>query len=148
VDDQGAPVKGVDLGVVGIAAQGRKLGDQVDALEQVLVDIGLIRGIVVVVEGQDCGLQLVHEVPGRLEQKLIAEKALGQLIPHGETSLEILKLLLVRQITEQQKETGLLKTEVFLPVPDQILDGIAAEEQIALAGDDISLLIIGIAHDI
>ena len=148
VDDQRAPVKGMHLCVICVTSQGGEFRDQIDPFEEILVYISLVGRRIVVVEGQNRRLQLVHEVARRLEQKLVAEKALGQLIPHGETSLEILKLFLVRQITEQQKETGFLKTEIFLPVLDQILDGIAAEEQIALAGDDISLFIIGIAHDI
>ena len=43
VDDQRIAVEGMYLGVVGVAAQGRELGDQVDSLEQVLIDIRLVR---------------------------------------------------------------------------------------------------------
>ena len=148
MDDQGAPVKGMDLGIVGIAAQGRELCDQVDPLEEILIDVCLIRIIIIVVERENSGLELVHQVAGGLEQQLIRKEALGQIIAERETGLEILEFLSVRQITEKKQETGLLKPEIFLAVLDQVADRISAEEQIAFTGNDMVILIHGITDDI
>jgi hypothetical protein len=136
------------LGVVGIAAQGGEFRDQIDSFEKILIHIRLIRRIIVVIERENCGLQLVHEIPGWFEQKLISQKTLGQFVAHGQTGLEVFKLLLVRQITEQQKKTGLLKTEISMPVSDQIPDGIAAVEEITIAGNYIAFFVLGIADDV
>ena len=148
VDDQRAAVKGMYLGVVGITSQRRELRDQVDSLEQILVDICLIRRFIIVVERKNCGLKLIHQVPGRLEQELIGEETFRQLIAQGQRSLEILKILPVGQISEQEQETSLLKAVVLLTVFDQVLDGITAVEQIALTGDYFAVLIRLITDDI
>ena len=148
MDDQGAPVEGMDLCIVGIAAQGRELCDQIDPLEEILIDVCLIRIIIIVVERENSGLELVHQVAGGLEQQLIRKEALGQIIAEREAGLEIIEFLSVRQITEKKQETGLLKPEIFLAVLDQVADRISAEEQIAFTGNDMVILIHGITDDI
>ena len=138
----------MDLCIISIAAQGRELRDQVDSLEEILIDVCLIRIIIIVVERENSGLELVHQVAGGLEQQLIRKEALGQIIAERETGLEILEFLSVRQITEKKQETGLLKPEIFLAVLDQVADRISAEEQIAFTGNDIAFFIICITNDI
>ena len=134
MDDQGMAVEAMDLGLIGVAGDGRELGQQVESLEQGLVDICRVRVLVVIVQGQGGSHQAVHQVLGGIPQQFIDQELIGQVISVGQSFFKIYKGIFIGQKTEQEEETGLLVTEIAFAVADQILDGIAPVEQFAFRG--------------
>ena len=60
MDDQALAVVIMDFGHISIDRDGRQLAHDVQALSEGLVDVGVIRVGVVVIEGQQGVLQFIH----------------------------------------------------------------------------------------
>ena len=70
----------MDLGHIGIDGDGRQLAHDIQALAQGLIDIGIVRVRVVIIERQQGVLQFIHQVLARQTQEVHFQKIIGQII--------------------------------------------------------------------
>ena len=94
------------LGHVGVDGDGRQLAHDVEALAQGLVYVGVVRVFVVVVQGDEGVLQLVHQVFSRQPQEVHFQKVVGQVVIFLEDVAEGVQLFPRRQVAEQEEEAG------------------------------------------
>ena len=80
MDDQALAVIIMDLGHIGIDGDGRQLAHDIQALAQGLVDVGIVRIGVVIVERQQGVLQFVHQVLAGQTQEVHFQKIIGQIV--------------------------------------------------------------------
>ena len=106
----------VHLGKIGIAPDGRKLGNEINALEQGLIDILRIRIQSVIVERDRAGLELIHQIPRGSLKNIVCEEIRGKIVAGRDALFEVVKLGAVRKVAEQQEKDRLLIAEMALTV--------------------------------
>ena len=117
MDEQAFPVIIMHLALISVAGNGGQLCQQVNTLDQGLVYINIVRIVIVIIQGKDRVLKLIHQIlTGKAQQVHFHELIRnGVAVPHHIT--ELFQFSFLRQISEQQKETGFLIPEMALLLP-------------------------------
>ena len=137
VQDEGVSVKIMPLGGKGVRRDEREARDEADGLPQNVVQRGIVRTVVIGIEGEDAAGQLVHDVAaGGLEDHVLGEPGWHGACA-GHDVVEALLLRLRGQRAEQQQIRDLLIAEraAFPMGLDNILDADAAVIELAGHGN-------------
>ena len=121
------------LGGEGVRRDQREAGDEADGLPQDVFERGIVRALVVGIQGQHAAGQLVHDVAaGGLEDHVLGEGG-GHLPGLGHDVIEALQLRAGRELAEQEQVGDLFIAEgaVLLVRGDDILDADAAVVKLA-----------------
>ena len=117
MDDQTLTVVVVYLWHIGIDGNGRQLAHNVEPFAQGLIDICIIRIRIVIIQGNQGMLQLIHQIfPGQT-QEVHFQEFVRQIIAALEYLTECVKLFTRGQVAKEQEKTGFFieKTVVFFP---------------------------------
>ena len=104
MDDQTLTIVIVNLGHVGINGNGRQLAHDIEALAQGLIDIGIVRIWIVVVQCQEGVLQLVHQIFARQAEEVHFQKVIGQIVAVLQYLTEGLQFVFCRLVSEEAQE--------------------------------------------
>ena len=141
VQDERFPVKIMPLGGEGVRRDERKARDQADGLPQDVFKRGVVRTVVIGIEGKNAAGKLVHDVAaGGLEDHILGKPG-GHAARAGHNVVEALLLRLRGQRPEQQQIRDLLIAERagLLVGLDDILDADAAVIELAGHGDALAV---------
>ena len=102
MNEQAFPVIIMHLALIRIAGNGGKLCQKIDALDQCLVYVRIIRVIIVIIQGKDRVLKLIHQILTRKAQQVHFHEIIrnGVAVPHH--IAELLQFGFLRQISKQQ----------------------------------------------
>jgi hypothetical protein len=117
-------------------------GDELEGMEQLVLQGGVFRVVVVGIKGQDAPGQLVHNVlAGGLEDHVLGE-VVGQGAVLGQNAAKSPQFLPLGQLPEQQQIGRLLKAEAVIGAEagDDITDFDAPVKELALHGDLLAVL--------
>lgn len=126
VQDEGVSVKIMPLGGKGVRRDEREARDEADGLPQNVVQRGIVRTVIIGIEGEDAAGQLVHDVAaGSLENHILGKPGWHGACA-GHDVVEALLLRLRGQRAEQQQIRDLLIAEraAFPMGLDNILDAV------------------------
>ena len=141
VQDEGLPVKIMPLGGKGVRRDERKTRNETDGLPQDVFQRGIIRAVVVGIEGENAAGKLVHDVAaGGLEDHVLGKPG-GHAARAGHDVVEAPLPLLRGKRSEQQQIRDLLIAEraALLVGRDDILDADAAVIELAGHGDTLAV---------
>ena len=143
VDVHAAAALIVIVGVVAVDRQHRENADELDALFQLGLQVGLANVVIVAGQRQHAAGQRVHQVvTGGLHDD-IAHKVCRQVAAFGKAGGEALELLFVRQVAEQQQIGRALKRiALAAQTADQVIDVVAAVPELALAGNLLAVALL------
>ena len=143
VDVHAAAALIVIVGVVAVDRQHRENADELDALFQLGLQVGLADVVIVAGQRQHAAGQRVHQVvTGGLHDD-VAHKVCRQVAAFGKAGGEALELLFVRQVAEQQQIGRALKRiALAAQTADQVIDVVAAVPELALAGNLLAVALL------
>ena len=122
------------VGVVAVDGQHWEHADQLDALFQLGLQVGLADVVIVAGKGQHTAGQRVHQIAAGGFHDHIAHKVGGQIAAFDQAVLERFELRFVGQVANEQKIRGFLKGIAFAAqAADQVIHIIAAIPEFAIA---------------
>ena len=140
VDVHAAVALIVVVGVVAVDRQHREHADQLDALFQLGLQVGLADVVVIAGQRQHAARQRVHQVVAGRFHDNVAHKVGGQVAALHQAVLEGLKLVFIGQVAQQKQVGRFLKGVAFAAqAADQVVHIVAAVPQLAVAGDFLAV---------
>ena len=112
MDNKAFPVIIMNLTLVSVACNGRKLCHQIHALYQRLIHTRIIWIFIIIIKGQNCILKLIHQILSRKTQQVHLNKIIWNGIAQAQDAAELFQLRLLWKIAEKKQKANLLITEM------------------------------------
>ena len=141
VDVHAAAALIIMVGVVAVDGQHREDADELDALLQLGLQIGLADVVIVAGQGQHTAGQRVHQVAAGGFHDDVPHKVGGQVAAFDQAVLEGVQLGFVGQVADEEQVSSFLKGIAFAAqAPDEVIHVVAAVPEFAVAGHFFAVL--------
>ena len=131
------------VGVVAVDGQHGEDADELDALLQLGLQVGLADVVIVAGEGEHTAGQRVHQVAAGGFHDDVPHKVGGQVAAFDQAVLESIQLGLVGQVTDKEQVGGFLKgIALAAQAPDEVIHVVAAVPEFSVAGHFFTVLLL------